>query len=169
MSSVKHLKQLNLDEFVNRYGGIYEHSPWVAQETHEIAGEIEDVGELATVFAMCVEQATNDRKLALIRAHPDLAGKASISDELTEESTVEQASAGIDQCSEEEYQQFQELNDQYKDRFGFPFVMAVRDSDRQEILAAFQRRLENDGQTEFDTAIREIHKIARLRLQVLVT
>ncbi len=169
MSSVKHLKQLNLDEFVNRYGGIYEHSPWVAEETHEIAGEIEDVGELATVFAMCVEQATNGKKLALIRAHPDLAGKAAISGALTEESSVEQASAGIDQCSEEEYQQFQDLNDQYKDKFGFPFVMAVRESDLQEILAAFQRRLENGSQTEFDTAIREIHKIARLRLQGLVT
>ncbi len=169
MSSVKHLKQLNLDEFVNRYGGIYEHSPWVAEETHEIAGEIEDEGELATVFAMCVEQATDERKLALICAHPDLAGKAAISGELTEESSVEQASAGIDQCSKEEYQQFQDLNDQYKDKFGFPFVMAVRDSDRQEILAAFQRRLENDSQTEFDTAIREIHTIARLRLQGLVT
>ena len=169
MSSVKHLKQLNLDEFVGRYGGIYEHSPWVAEETHEIVGEIEDEGELATVFAMCVEQATDERKLALICAHPDLAGKAAISGELTEESSVEQASAGIDQCSKEEYQQFQDLNDQYKDKFGFPFVMAVRDSDRQEILAAFQRRLENDSQTEFDTAIREIHKIARLRLQGLVT
>ena len=169
MSSVKHLKQLNLDEFVGRYGGIYEHSPWVAEETHEIVGEIEDEGELATVFRMCVEQATDERKLALICAHPDLAGKAAISGELTEESSVEQASAGIDQCSKEEYQQFQDLNDQYKDKFGFPFVMAVRDSDRQEILAAFQRRLENDSQTEFDTAIREIHKIARLRLQGLVT
>ncbi len=169
MSSVKHLKQLNLDEFVGRYGGIYEHSPWVAEETHEIVGEIEDEGELATVFRMCVEQATDERKLALICAHPDLAGKAAISGELTEESSVEQASAGIDQCSKEEYQQFQDLNDQYKNKFGFPFVMAVRDSDRQEILAAFQRRLENDSQTEFATAIREIHKIARLRLQGLVT
>ncbi len=169
MSYVKHLKQLNLDEFVSRYGGIYEHSPWVAEETHELAGEIEDVGELAAVFAMCVEEATDERKLALICAHPDLAGKAAISGKLTEESNVEQASAGMDQCSKEEYQQFQDLNDQYKDKFGFPFVMAIRDSDRQEILAAFQRRLENDSQTEFDTAIREIHKIARLRLQGLVT
>ncbi len=169
MSAVKHLKQLNLDEFVSRYGGIYEHSAWVAEETYELAEEIEDVGELATVFAMSVEQATDERKLALICAHPDLAGKAAISGELTEESSVEQASAGIDQCSKEEYQQFQDLNDQYKDKFGFPFVMAVRDSDRQEILAAFQRRLENDSQTEFETAIREIHKIARLRLQGLVT
>jgi len=169
MPYAKNRKQPNLDEFVNRYGGIYEHSSWVAEETHEIAGGVENMDELATIFARCADQATNERKLALIRAHPDLAGKAAIGVELTEESSAEQASAGIDQCSQEEYQQFQDLNYQYKEKFGFPFVMAVRDSNRQEILAAFGRRLENDSQTEFDTAINEIHKIARLRLQELDT
>ena len=162
-------KQPNLDEFVNRYSGIYEHSSWVAEETYEIAGEIDNVDELASVFRRCVDQATNERKLALIRAHPDLAGKAALKGELTEESSTEQASAGIDQCPNEEYQRFQDLNDRYKEKFGFPFVMAVRDSNRQEILAEFGRRLENDSKAEFDTAIKEIHKIARLRLQELDT
>ena len=111
--------------------------------------------------------AGDERKLALIRAHPDLAGKAAISGQLTEESTSEQSSAGIDQCSPEEFERFQELNSQYKEKFGFPFVMAVRDSHRHEILAAFKSRLANDSQTEFETAIREIHKIASLRLQEL--
>ncbi len=157
------------DEFMSRYGGIYELSPWVAQETHELAAGIEDVDELAAIFAKCVDQATHERKLALIRAHPDLAGNAAIGGELTVESTAEQASAGIGQCSKVEYEQFQEFNDHYKAKFRFPFVMAVRDSNRQEILAAFERRLDNDKQTEFETAIREIHKIARLRLQELVT
>ncbi len=158
-----------MDEFVSRYGEIYEHSPWVAEETLKIATEIDDVEELARVFRKCVDQATNERKLALIRAHPDLAGKAALRGELTEESSTEQASAGIDQCSNEDYQRFQDLNDRYKEKFGFPFVMAVRGSNRQEILAAFGRRLENDSKTEFDTAINEIHKIARLRLQELDT
>ncbi len=158
---------LTHDEFVSRYGGTYEHSAWVAEETHEAAASVEDVDELAAIFANCVDQASHERKLALIRAHPDLAGKAAISGELTEESSAEQASAGIDQCSQEEYQQFQNLNLQYKEKFGFPFVMAVRDSDRHEILAAFERRLDNDSQIEFDTAISEIHKIAYLRLQEL--
>ena len=168
MSSNKNMKQSNLDAFVGRYGGLYEHSPWVAEETFEIAEEIDDANELVRTFQKCVDQASNERKLTLIRAHPDLAGKAALRGKLTAESSTEQASAGIDQCSQKEYEQFQELNLRYKDKFGFPFVMAVRDSNRQEILAAFASRLENDTQTEFDTAISEIHKIASMRLQELV-
>ena len=169
MSSARSQKQLSLEEFVGRYGGIYEYSPWVAEQTHEVAANVKSVDELATIFANCVDLADDERKLALIRAHPDLAGKAVVSGELTAESSAEQASAGIDQCSREEYDKFQDLNRQYKDKFGFPFVMAVRDSNRHEILAAFESRLGNDKQSEFDTAIREIHKIARLRLQELNT
>jgi OHCU decarboxylase len=155
-------------EFISRFGGIYEHSPWVAEECFAGAAGAKSSGQLEKIFAACVDGADAERKLALIRAHPDLAGKAAIAGELTEESSAEQASAGIDQCSAEEYQRFQELNRQYKEKFGFPFVMAVRDSDRQEILATFECRLANDRQTEFDTAISEIHKIARLRLQELL-
>ncbi len=107
-----------------------------------------------------------ERKLTLIRAHPDLAGKVAIARDLTEESSEEQASAGIDQCTPEEYAEFQTLNQQYKRKFGFPFVMAVRDSNRSDILQAFATRLENDTDTEFATAIAEIHKIARMRLEV---
>ena len=165
MSSEKYRKETNLDEFVNRYGGIYEHSSWVAEESFVAAASVTDIHELATIFANCVDRADHERKLALIRAHPDLAGKAAMSGELTKESSVEQASAGIDQCTIAEYEQFQELNGRYKDKFGFPFVMAVRDSSRQDILAAFASRLNNDQQTEFETAINEIHKIALMRLQ----
>ena len=162
-------RQMSLayEEFVRRYGDIYEHSAWVAEETHEVAAIVENVSELAGIFANCVDKASDEKKLALIRAHPDLAGKAAISGDLTVESTVEQSSAGIDQCTQGEYQQFQDLNSQYKEKFGFPFVMAVRDSNRHEILAAFKSRLSNELQTEFETAIREIHKIASLRLREL--
>jgi 2-oxo-4-hydroxy-4-carboxy-5-ureidoimidazoline decarboxylase len=154
------------DEFVARYGGIYEHSAWVAEAVaDEAVGQ--DLAEIATLMAECVDNASEELQLRLIRAHPDLAGKAQIAGELTADSTDEQASAGLDQCSAEEYAEFQSLNDRYKEKFGFPFVMAVRDSSRAEILAAFQARLDNDQQTEFETALQEIHKIARLRLEVM--
>ncbi len=153
------------EQFMNRYGGIYEHSPWVAEEAYTAAAEVSDAGALATLFADCVNEAPDDRKLTLIRAHPDLAGKAAIAGNLTEESSGEQASAGIDQCTPEEYAEFQSLNTRYKEKFGFPFVMAVRNSNRSDILQAFATRLENDTDTEFATAIAEIHKIARMRLE----
>ena len=155
------------DEFVQRYGGIYEHSAWVAEQSYAQASACDDMGELATIFERCVDNAPREQKLALIRAHPDLAGKAAVAGELTEESSEEQSRAGIDQCTAEEFALFQSSNDRYKEKFKFPFVMAVRNSNRQQILAAFSARLGNDLDTEFTTAISEIHKIARLRLQAL--
>ena len=154
------------DEFVARYGGIYEHSAWVAEAVADDAAG-QDLAQIATLMAECVDNASAERQLKLIRAHPDLAGKAQIAGELTADSTDEQASAGLDQCSAEEYAEFQSLNDRYKEKFGFPFVMAVRGSSRADILAAFQARLDNDQQTEFETALQEIHKIARLRLEAM--
>jgi len=154
-------------EFVARFGAIYEHSPWVAEEAARIVDDIADIEQVAAVMADCVDNASVDRQLALIRAHPDLAGKAQIAGELTEDSTSEQASAGLDQCSAEEYERFQSLNRAYDEKFGFPFVMAVRDSSRQEILAAFESRLSNEPDLEFETALAEIHKIARLRLRAV--
>ena len=154
------------DEFVSHFGGIYEHSSWVASETFDSTNDL-SVEELAKLFADCVDAAPYERRLALICAHPDLAGKAAVAGELTFASTAEQQSAGIDQCTAEEFEQFQALNERYKDKFGFPFVMAVRDSNRHEILAAFEARIGNDPDTEFETAISEIHKIARLRLEAM--
>lgn len=155
------------EQFVDRYGGIYEHSAWVAEQTYAAAAGVSNTDSLANIFARCVDEAPYDRKLTLIRAHPDLAGKAAIAGNLTEESTAEQSSAGIEQCTPEEYKQFQSLNKQYKEKFGFPFVMAVRHSNRSDILRAFARRLQHDKETEFATAIAEIHKIARLRLETM--
>lgn len=154
-------------EFVARFAGIYEHSAWVAEESASDAADSGSMQHIARIMADCVDNASAERQLALIRAHPDLAGKAQIAGELTEDSTEEQTSAGLDQCSAEEYAQFQSLNDRYHERFGFPFVMAVRGSGRSDILAAFEQRLGNDVNTEFETALQEIHKIAKLRLQAL--
>jgi len=154
-------------EFVRRYGAIYEHSPWVAEAAAELATPDADIAELAEIMADCVTTASREQQLALIRAHPDLAGKAQIAGALSADSTTEQARAGLDRCTAAEYARFQELNKAYHDKFGFPFVMAVRDSSREQILQAFERRLANDSELEFATALAEIHKIARLRLQAL--
>jgi 2-oxo-4-hydroxy-4-carboxy-5-ureidoimidazoline decarboxylase len=162
--------------FVQRYGGIYEHSPWVAEQACEDARGIEDPDRLAEIFARHVDAADRETKLTLIRSHPDLAGKAAVgachagecdTAELTAASKEEQTSAGIDQCTPEEYARFQTLNARYKQKFNFPFIMAVRNSNRHEILEAFERRLQNDSETEFATAMQEIHKIARLRLSAM--
>lgn len=162
-----HKPGTDIEAFVRRYGGIYEHSDWVPRESFGDAVHATDAEELALLFAECVDNATHDRRLALIRAHPDLAGRAAIAGELTVESNSEQASAGIDQCTPEEFARFQDLNNRYTDKFGFPFVMAVRESDRKAILSSFAARLHNDAVDEFETAITEIHKIALLRLKAM--
>jgi OHCU decarboxylase len=102
-----------------------------------------------------------------MRAHPDLAGKTALAGELTADSNEEQSKAGLDQCTADEFERFQTLNVAYKEKFGFPFIMAVRESSRADILEAFARRLDNDYELEFETALQEIHKIARLRLAAL--
>ncbi|MGI9271782.1 MAG: 2-oxo-4-hydroxy-4-carboxy-5-ureidoimidazoline decarboxylase [Woeseiaceae bacterium] len=160
---------MSAEEFVSLYAGIYEHSPWVAEEAAADVAGSDSIERIAEIMADCVDNASTERQLTLIRAHPDLAGKAQIAGELTEDSTTEQARAGLAQCSAEEYAEFQSLNDRYHEKFGFPFVMAVRDSTRIEILAAFAERLDNDVNTEFETALAEIHKIARLRLRAMET
>jgi OHCU decarboxylase len=164
---VKSGSSRDLSAFVERYGGVYEHSPWVAEQSFAALPEHSGAAELAAAFAACVDRADAETRLALIRAHPDLAGRAAVRGELTEDSTGEQASAGINQCTPEEFRRFQDFNDRYRKKFGFPFVMAVRNSNRHEILAAFERRLRNDREQEFAQAIHEIHKIARMRLETL--
>ena len=154
-------------EFVRRYGGIYEHSPWVAEAAAQLIDDSADVDVIARVMADCVDNAARERQLELIRAHPDLAGKAAVAGELTDDSENEQASAGLDRCTPEEYARFQALNTAYRRKFGFPFVMAVRGCTREQILAAFESRLENDYDEEFENALLEIHRIARMRLVAL--
>ena len=158
---------MDTHDFIARYAGIYEHSPWVAERVAPHVAPDDDLDALAAMMADCVDNAAVEKQLELIRAHPDLAGKAQLEGKLTQDSTLEQASAGLDHCSPEELQRFQMLNSAYRDKFGFPFVMAVRGKHRAEILDAFASRLENDYALEFETAIVEIHKIARLRLAAL--
>ena len=158
---------MSQQEFAAKYAGIYEHSAWVAEQAAPLVADLVDMERIAAEMADCVDNASDEMQLALIRAHPDLAGKAQVAGELTAESTSEQTRAGLDQCSADEYERFQSLNNAYHEKFGFPFVMAVRDSSRAEILAAFERRLQHDPNLEFETALAETHKIASLRLHAM--
>lgn len=154
-------------QFLDTFSGIYEHSTWVAEQLWQ-AGISEQDDEISTFHARMVKIVNNSEyniRHALIMAHPDLAGKAALKGELTAESTEEQISAGLDQCSKAELVKLTQYNDAYKQKFGFPFIMAVKHSKKQAILEAFPKRLENSPEQEFENAIREIHKIALFRLQ----
>ncbi|MDJ0653971.1 MAG: 2-oxo-4-hydroxy-4-carboxy-5-ureidoimidazoline decarboxylase [Xanthomonadales bacterium] len=151
------------EEFLQQFGAIYESSPWVAEAAWE--GRPPDLEAVRRELAAAVDHSSDQRKLALIRAHPDLAGRAARAGTLTQSSTREQTGAGLDQCSDEEYEAFQQLNQAYHEKFGFPFVIAVSGLDRRQILAAFRTRLENDRDREFKTALQQIHRIAAIRLE----
>ncbi|MDF2366109.1 MAG: 2-oxo-4-hydroxy-4-carboxy-5-ureidoimidazoline decarboxylase [Sneathiella sp.] len=163
------INKMNNVQFMEIFGGIYEHSPWVAERAWNagISEKHDKIDELATLMARMVEEASESEKRALIEAHPDLAGKAAKQGELTAASTSEQVGAGLDSCTAEEFAAFQEYNTAYKEKFGFPFIMAVKNRDRHEILAGFEERLQNSPEEEFARALAEIDKIARFRLAEL--
>ena len=168
MTAFKTLKPstLDLDAFVTSVADIYEHSPWVAEKAYDLGqlGELDEIEALHQRMSDILLSANHEDQLALINAHPDLAGKAAIQGELTESSTNEQAGAGIPQCPAEEFARFTELNDAYKAKFQFPFIMAVKGSNRHQILAAFEKRIHNDADAEFKEALAQINLIALFRL-----
>jgi OHCU decarboxylase len=156
--------------FVERFGGVFEHSPWVAEGASDRGlGKREDTAEgLHRAMTAVLDAAPRARKLALVNAHPDLAGTLARARRLTADSTTEQASAGLDRLSEGELARFTALNDAYKAKFGFVFIMAVRGAGKREILEAFERRLKNGAEAEFGEALSQISRIARLRLDELM-
>lgn len=160
---------LNREAFIAAFADIYEHSPWVAQRAFDQGrvSELDDIDTLHQRMSEVLLSASHAEQLALINAHPDLAGKAAVQGELTASSTAEQAGAGINQCTAEEFARFTALNAAYKARFHFPFIMAVKGSNRHQILAAFEARLHNDLTTEFKQALQQINRIALLRLSQL--
>ncbi|MEL7310809.1 MAG: 2-oxo-4-hydroxy-4-carboxy-5-ureidoimidazoline decarboxylase [Pseudomonadota bacterium] len=172
MNTLFHIapSDMSRSEFVECFGGIYEHSAWVAEALFEAGVERhhDDLEGLANAMASIVDDAGRERQWALIRAHPDLAGRAAIAGELTQSSTDEQSRAGLDQCSESEFERFQGMNAAYKARFDMPFIKAVRHSNRHEILQAFEARLQNSQEEEFETAMQEIHQIASWRLEAMI-
>ena len=163
------LEKLNQAEIIDLLGSIYEHSPWVAEIlfSQGITSQDKDVRFLAERMKRIVDTSSKEMKLNLLQAHPELAGKLAISGNLTKDSTAEQASAGLDQCSKEEFAEFSKLNFEYTKKFGHPFIIAVQGLTRSEILTSFKQRINNDSQMEFETALREVHKIALLRLKAL--
>jgi len=153
-------------EFVARFGPVYEAAPWVAEAVWPLAKTevLDDWDGLTREMRTVVDAAPVELKLALIRAHPELASRVKMADA----SVKEQAGAGLDQCSPAEFDAFQRLNGAYSARFGFPFIVAVRGLTRADILAAFEARLGNDPETEFEAAITQIHRIAAFRLEDLL-
>ena len=153
--------------FVVALGGIFEDSPWVAEAAwprHPFA----TLDALYRAMVDAVHAAAEDSQLALIRAHPELAGKAAVRGKLTADSRAEQSGAGLDQCSPQEFARLQELNRAYNAKFGFPFIIAVKGLDRAAIIKRFTERLERDRAAEFEEALQQIARIAWLRLEALV-
>ena len=166
--SASELSALPANEFVASVGSVYEKSPWIAERA-AAAGPYDSLASLAAGLKKVVEDASRDEQLALIRAHPDLAGKAALAGELTAESTEEQARAGLGSLTPEEMARFVQLNDAYKEKFGFPFILAVRNARKATILGAFAVRIHNSAASELAEAIKQVHKIAWMRLRDLVT
>jgi len=162
----KRPSEMDRDTFVAEFGGVFEHSPWIAEgafdaelgPTHDTARGVHQA--LARVF----RAAEAERRLGVLTAHPDLAGKLAAAGRLTAESTAEQAGAGLDMLTDEERAAFTRLNDAYTNRFGFPFIIAVKDNTKASIVAAFERRIGNDRAAEFAEACRQVERIAELRL-----
>ncbi|MEL7343509.1 MAG: allantoinase PuuE [Pseudomonadota bacterium] len=158
--------EMSQPDFVSAFGSIFEHSPWVAERaferelgpTHDTATGVH--AALAAVF----RSATENERLGVLTAHPDLAGKLAAAKRLTAESTSEQASAGLDELTDDERARFTELNAAYTKKHGFPFIIAVKDNTKASILEAFETRIGNGRETEFATACRQVERIAELRL-----
>jgi OHCU decarboxylase len=157
--------RLTRDAFVARFGPVYEASPWVAEAVWPpaVTGELDDPAAMALAMRDVVDKAPWAEQLALIRAHPQLA----VASNMAPASVAEQRGAALDQCSPEELEAFRTVNAAYLARFGFPFIIAVKGLSRGEILAAFAARLENEPETEFATAMAQIHRIAGFRLAAL--
>ncbi len=159
--------EMDRDAFVAAYGGIFEHSAWIAERAYDLElGPAHDTaGGLHNALARMFRSASEPERLGVLTAHPDLAGKLAQAKRLTQESSSEQASAGLDALTDAERDAFTDLNTRYTQKFGFPFIIAVRDHNKASILKAFQRRIEQDRDTEFTEACRQVERIAEFRLQ----
>jgi OHCU decarboxylase len=148
------------DTFVATYGPLFEHSPWVAEDAYA-RGPFSDEDEIYDALTTAMYEAPRERQLALLRAHPDLGAKA----RMTPDSASEQAGAGLDRLTPDEYDTLMRANAAYTQRFGMPFVICVGEHDKRSIIAAAQARVRNDPDAEVETALREVAKIAKLRME----
>jgi OHCU decarboxylase len=161
----KNFKKL---KFISLFESIYEHSDWVIKNVIEDKSNIPNtINELRSAMKKVVNKSSDNLKLKLLRAHPELGIKKNQLSSLTESSQEEQKSAGLDQCSEEEYEEIKSLNKSYKEKFQFPFIIAVKGLNRLDIIKSMKKRVDNNYEEEFLTAINEVHKIAKIRLDAL--
>ncbi|MFS8144943.1 2-oxo-4-hydroxy-4-carboxy-5-ureidoimidazoline decarboxylase [Rhizobium sp. BR 249] len=153
-------------DFVSRFGGVFEHSPFIAERAYDAGGVKEPLtaSGVHAALAAIFRAASGEERLGVLCAHPDLAGRLAISGELTEDSRKEQAGAGLDRLSPAEHARFTELNSAYVEKFGFPFIIAVKGLDKGDILAAFEARIGNGRDEELATAAAQVERIALLRL-----
>lgn len=157
-------------DFIERFGGVFEHSPFIAGRAFD-AGAICEPLSAESVHAALAGQfraASAEERLGVLRAHPDLAGRLALAGDLTEDSRNEQAGAGLDRLSADELARFTALNRAYTEKFGFPFIIAVKGLGKDDILAAFEQRIGNDAGQEFETAAAQVEKIALLRLTAML-
>ena len=166
--SIEKTNEMDREEFVSTFGPVYERSPWVAG-TALGSRPFYGLDDLHGAMVRAVDAASEDLKMGLIRAHPDLAGKAAVSGDLTSESAGEQSSVGLDRLTPREYEDFTRMNLAYRERFGMPMIVCVRDHPGKEsILRQAEDRLRNSPESETLAALGEVHKIARRRLEDLV-
>ncbi|MFK7744335.1 MAG: allantoinase PuuE [Roseobacter sp.] len=165
-----HPSDMPRDEFVERFGGIFEHSAWIAERAFEteLGPAHDSAAGLHSALARVFRSASEAERLGVLRAHPDLAGKFAAAKRLTADSTAEQASAGLDALTDTERALFQDHNTAYVQKHGFPFIIAVKDHDKAGILRAFERRLAQETPVEFTTACQQVERIARLRLESIL-
>lgn len=168
------MKNMDKTAFVTRFGEVYEHSPWVAEKVFDVISEENaeittlSAGDLVARFEMVFLAASEAQQLGVLRAHPALAVAPAERGQLTVHSSSEQAGAGLDQCTEAEFALFQEMNAMYFGRFDFPFIIAVKGRQRQEILEIFRGRLLNSVDEEFQAAVQQVGRIARIRIDAIV-
>jgi 2-oxo-4-hydroxy-4-carboxy-5-ureidoimidazoline decarboxylase len=161
------INKMDQATFTKTFGNVFEHSPWVAEKAWSVR-PFKSLETLHRAMVDVVEDAPIDQQVALLRAHPDLAGKEAQANTLTTSSTAEQASAGLNALSKEELAMLTKLNSDYKTKFGFPFIIAVRNHTKQGIFFEFNRRLASPTDVEFANALRQVYAITRLRLNKLL-
>ena len=158
---INKINKLSQSEFIKVFANIFENARWIAEELYK-QKPFEDFDELSSKMMGIFEMSAKEKKLKILNDHPDLADKTKISS-LTPSSSKEQKSAGLDQCSENEFNEFKKLNTIYR-KFGFPFILAVKGKNKNEILDNFRKRISSDQKTEFEDAVKQVKKIANLRL-----
>ena len=159
------INKLSETEFGEVFGNIFENASWIAKELYK-KKPFDNFQDLSETMLNIFNNANNENKLKILNSHPDLADKTKIGT-LTQDSNKEQSDAGLDKCTEEEFNEFKNLNSEYKNKFGFPFILAVKEKKKSEILINFKKRVLCNKQMEFDEAIKQVKQIASLRLEEL--